>query len=180
MLVYLKYHDCFAQVVRLVLICRWSTCYLGYWGDIRTGVASNWGHDSLYSQHACDDDLCSTSRACRLRFARCLVPSSTCCHITEQFPGSTSCHVVSRTTPYDFTLQCFYLSCWILWFSLFFQNCEWETIASLALLNTAQNSVITAGLLAGTLYCGKLVVDGSLGVSTGNKIPAMCQGSKKQ
>ena len=85
-----------------------------------------------------------------------------------------------RTTPYDFTLQCFNLSCWILWFSLFFQNCEWETIASLALLNTAQNSVITAGLLAGTLYCGKLVVDGSLGVSTGNKIPAMCQGSKKQ
>lgn len=45
-----------------------------------------------------------------------------------------------------------------------YQNCEWETIASLALLNTAQNSVITAGLLAGTLYCGKLVVDGSLGV----------------
>ena len=49
---------------------------------------------------------------------------------------------------------------------IFFQKCEWDTIASLALLNTAQNSVITAGLLAGTLYCGKLVVEGQLGVST--------------
>jgi len=45
-----------------------------------------------------------------------------------------------------------------------YQDCEWETIASLALLNTAQNTIITAGLLAGTLYCGKLVVDGVLGV----------------
>lgn len=45
------------------------------------------------------------------------------------------------------------------------QDCEWETFASLALLNTAQNTVITAGLLAGTLYCGHLVVDGKLGVS---------------
>ena len=80
----------------------------------------------------------------------------------------------SRTVSRQYQLPCCNCSC-----SLFFQNCEWETIASLALLNTAQNSVITAGLLAGTLYCGKLVVDGSLGVSTGNKIPAMCQGSKK-
>lgn len=110
MLVYLKYHDCFAQVVRLVLICRWSTCYLGYWGDIRTGVASNWGHDSLYSQHACDDDLCSTSRACRLRFARCLVPRSTCCHIAEQFPGSTSCHVASRSAAYENHALWFYIT----------------------------------------------------------------------
>lgn len=45
-----------------------------------------------------------------------------------------------------------------------YQDCEWETFASLALLNTAQNTVITAGLLAGTLYCGHLVVDGQLGV----------------
>ncbi|XP_022787340.1 ATP-binding cassette sub-family B member 6, mitochondrial-like [Stylophora pistillata] len=45
-----------------------------------------------------------------------------------------------------------------------YQKCEWDTFASLAILNTAQNSVITAGLLAGTLYCAKLVVDGQLGV----------------
>ncbi|KAJ7369787.1 ATP-binding cassette sub- B member 6, mitochondrial [Desmophyllum pertusum] len=45
-----------------------------------------------------------------------------------------------------------------------YQHCEWDTIASLALLNTAQNSIITAGLLTGTLYCGKLVVEGKLGV----------------
>lgn len=45
-----------------------------------------------------------------------------------------------------------------------YQNCEWETIASLAILNTVQNTIITGGLLAGTLYCGKLVVDGQLGV----------------
>lgn len=50
--------------------------------------------------------------------------------------------------------------------TFYFQTCEWETIASLALLNTAQNSVITAGLLAGTLYCGKLVGEGQLQVST--------------
>lgn len=45
-----------------------------------------------------------------------------------------------------------------------YQKCEWDTIASLALLNTAQNSVITGGLLGGTLYCAKLVTDGQLGV----------------
>lgn len=60
-------------------------------------------------------------------------------------------------------------SCWCIPYqevNSFFQKCEWDTIASLALLNTAQNSVITVGLLAGTLYCGKLVGDGQLEVST--------------
>ena len=54
----------------------------------------------------------------------------------------------------------------------FFQKCEWDTIASLALLNTAQNSIITAGLLTGTLYCGKLVGDGQLQVSTTLNTPS--------
>ena len=57
--------------------------------------------------------------------------------------------------------------------TFYFQACEWDTIASLALLNTAQNSVITAGLLVGTLYCGKLVGEGQLQVSTTLKFPAI-------
>jgi len=45
-----------------------------------------------------------------------------------------------------------------------YQNCEWETNASLVVLCLAQNLIIHAGLLTGTLYCGSLVVKGKLGV----------------
>lgn len=45
-----------------------------------------------------------------------------------------------------------------------YQNCQWETNASLVVLCLAQNLIIHAGLLTGTLYCGALVVEGKLGV----------------
>ena len=45
------------------------------------------------------------------------------------------------------------------------QNCQWKALASLNVLNTAQNIVITSGLIAGTLYCAHLVIVGRLKVS---------------
>ena len=39
-------------------------------------------------------------------------------------------------------------------------------MASLNLLNIAQNMIVTAGLLAGTIYCGHLVIEGTLKVKT--------------
>ena len=110
MLVYLKYYDCFAQVVRLVLICRWSTCCLGYCCDIRTGVASNWGYDGLYSRHAYDDDLCSTSQACRLSLLGFLLLAAYVAIIVEQFPGSTSSHVGGRSAEYENHALWFYIT----------------------------------------------------------------------
>ncbi|TPX63341.1 hypothetical protein SpCBS45565_g06690 [Spizellomyces sp. 'palustris'] len=43
-----------------------------------------------------------------------------------------------------------------------FQAADWKSSASLNVLNTAQNLVITLGLLAGLLVCGKRVADGQL------------------
>ena len=42
--------------------CRY---YLGYCSDMRTEVAGNIAHPSLYPQHACEVDSSSTSQACR-------------------------------------------------------------------------------------------------------------------
>eukprot|EP00795_Rhopilema_esculentum_P006771 gene6771-12337_t len=41
-----------------------------------------------------------------------------------------------------------------------YQNCQWKALASLNILNTSQNLVITSGLVAGTLYCAHLVMIG--------------------
>jgi ATP-binding cassette subfamily B (MDR/TAP) protein 6 len=43
-----------------------------------------------------------------------------------------------------------------------YQKADWVTLASLSLLNSAQNLVITIGLLVGCLMCGKQVANGSL------------------
>lgn len=43
-----------------------------------------------------------------------------------------------------------------------FLSSQWWTLMSLNLLNTAQNFVITGGLLGGMLYCGTLVSEGRL------------------
>jgi len=45
-----------------------------------------------------------------------------------------------------------------------FQQADWKSSASLNVLNTAQNAVITAGLLAGCLLAAKQVVDDQLTV----------------
>ncbi|KAI9001654.1 P-loop containing nucleoside triphosphate hydrolase protein [Gaertneriomyces semiglobifer] len=45
-----------------------------------------------------------------------------------------------------------------------YQAADWKSSASLNILNTAQNLVITIGLLAGLLLCGKRVADGYLTV----------------
>ncbi|KXS19435.1 hypothetical protein M427DRAFT_67089 [Gonapodya prolifera JEL478] len=45
-----------------------------------------------------------------------------------------------------------------------YQAADWRSSASLTMLNTAQNAVITLGLLAGCLLCAKEVVDGALTV----------------
>ncbi|XP_031568501.1 ATP-binding cassette sub-family B member 6, mitochondrial-like [Actinia tenebrosa] len=45
-----------------------------------------------------------------------------------------------------------------------YQECEWKVLGSLAILNTAQNTIINVGLLVGAMYCGHLVVNGTLGV----------------
>ena len=42
----------------------------------------------------------------------------------------------------------------------FLQDSQWKALASLNVLNTAQNFVITAGLVAGTIYCAHLVMLG--------------------
>ena len=39
--------------------------FLGYCSDMRTEVAGNFGHPSLYCSHACLVDSSSTSQACR-------------------------------------------------------------------------------------------------------------------
>jgi len=41
---------------------------------------------------------------------------------------------------------------------------EWKSLASLALLNTGQSTVMNAGLLLGSLYCGYKVSEGNLTV----------------
>lgn len=41
-----------------------------------------------------------------------------------------------------------------------YQDSQWKALASLNVLNTAQNFVITAGLVAGTIYCAHLVMLG--------------------
>ncbi|KAI9352034.1 P-loop containing nucleoside triphosphate hydrolase protein [Obelidium mucronatum] len=43
-----------------------------------------------------------------------------------------------------------------------YQVANWKSNASLTLLNTAQNTIITLGLLAGSLVCVRRVVDGDL------------------
>eukprot|EP00794_Sanderia_malayensis_P015285 gene15285-16862_t len=45
-----------------------------------------------------------------------------------------------------------------------YQNCQWKALATLNLLNTAQNVVITIGLVIGLLYCSHLVMMGRLEV----------------
>ncbi|XP_070564941.1 ATP-binding cassette sub-family B member 6-like [Ptychodera flava] len=45
-----------------------------------------------------------------------------------------------------------------------YQSTEWVSLASLNILNTAQNIIITVGLLAGSLLCARDVVDGKLTV----------------
>ncbi|KAJ0070132.1 hypothetical protein NL108_002462, partial [Boleophthalmus pectinirostris] len=45
-----------------------------------------------------------------------------------------------------------------------FQQCEWKTSASLALLNQTQNVIIGSGLLAGSLLCAHLVSEGQFQV----------------
>ena len=45
-----------------------------------------------------------------------------------------------------------------------YQDSEWQSLASLNILNVAQNFVVTIGLLAGTIYCGHLVVNGTFQV----------------
>ncbi|XJO78612.1 hypothetical protein BDV3_003023 [Batrachochytrium dendrobatidis] len=45
-----------------------------------------------------------------------------------------------------------------------YQNADWRSNASLNLLNTAQNIVITLGLFAGLMVCAGRVVDGALSV----------------
>eukprot|EP00054_Salpingoeca_dolichothecata_P011328 m.62926 g.62926 ORF g.62926 m.62926 type:complete len:853 (+) comp19412_c0_seq4:117-2675(+) len=45
-----------------------------------------------------------------------------------------------------------------------YQHHEWTSLSSLALLNSTQNVVITAGLLGGALLCGYLVAQGDLTV----------------
>ncbi|EDO42945.1 predicted protein, partial [Nematostella vectensis] len=45
-----------------------------------------------------------------------------------------------------------------------YQDSEWQVLGSLAVLNTVQNVIITSGLLAGAMYCGYLVQNGTLGV----------------
>ena len=43
----------------------WPPVYcLGYCSDMRTEVADNTGHPSLYRRHACEVDSRSTSQAC--------------------------------------------------------------------------------------------------------------------
>ena len=46
----------------------------------------------------------------------------------------------------------------------FLQDSQWKALASLNVLNTAQNLVITAGLVAGTVYCAHLVMLGQFKV----------------
>jgi len=43
-------------------------------------------------------------------------------------------------------------------FAITFQKAEWKATASLNLLNTAQNIVITGGVMAGSLLCAWAVV----------------------
>ncbi|AWP13574.1 putative ATP-binding cassette sub-family B member 6 mitochondrial-like [Scophthalmus maximus] len=45
-----------------------------------------------------------------------------------------------------------------------YQHCEWKSLASLALLNQAQNVIIGSGLLAGSLLCARLVSGGQFQV----------------
>lgn len=45
-----------------------------------------------------------------------------------------------------------------------YQDCQWKALATLNLLNTAQNIVITVGLVIGTIYCSHLVMIGKLRV----------------
>ncbi|XP_069010531.1 ATP-binding cassette sub-family B member 6 [Embiotoca jacksoni] len=54
----------------------------------------------------------------------------------------------------DYEVQCFEEAI------LKYQQCEWKSSASLALLNQTQNVIIGSGLLAGSLLCAHLVSEG--------------------
>ena len=56
-----------------------------------------------------------------------------------------------------------------------YQYSEWKSISSLALLNSAQNVIITAGLLAGSLLCAYYVSVGKLTVSQFDITPFVWQ-----
>lgn len=45
-----------------------------------------------------------------------------------------------------------------------YQSAQWMSLVTLNVLNISQSVIITGGLLAGMLYCGKLVVEGKLTV----------------
>ncbi|XP_028394776.1 ATP-binding cassette sub-family B member 6, mitochondrial-like isoform X2 [Dendronephthya gigantea] len=45
-----------------------------------------------------------------------------------------------------------------------YQDSEWQSMASLNLINVVQNFIVTIGLLAGAIYCGHLVINGTLKV----------------
>ena len=64
--------------------CR---CCLRHRSDMRTEVAGNRSHVSLYRQHACEVDSNSTSQACRQwRRLRCfLLPATLCPHMSEKY-----------------------------------------------------------------------------------------------
>lgn len=51
-----------------------------------------------------------------------------------------------------------------------FQKAEWVSSASLNLLNTIQNVIITSGLLVGSLLCAWYVVSGEHGLTVGDYV----------